>query len=222
VDCTSSGLLQATAAESRVAAAAAAKAAVAGEPAHLAAARERLHARFVERWPAGTGSALFAASPARKSTQLGAAETVQLGRITDWVNSLNVPVIVAMAPTGRIEHVNLAWEQLCGFTLKDVVGQTAAILQGEGTDQHAAKSLMNGIRRNGQVGHATLLNYKKSGQGFWNDVSVVPIFGDWVPPVAVEDGNLSGMTVASANTSEHPLFYLGFLKESIVHNAPRT
>mmetsp|Transcript_114467 Transcript_114467/g.334669 ORF Transcript_114467/g.334669 Transcript_114467/m.334669 type:complete len:219 (-) Transcript_114467:173-829(-) len=106
VDCTSSGLLRTSAAESKAAAAAAAC-----KSAHLAAAHERLHARFVGRWPADIASAGLAATPPENSSQPEPkpreAETVQLRRIMAWASPRDVPAIVATVSADRIMHSNL-------------------------------------------------------------------------------------------------------------------
>mmetsp|Transcript_133028 Transcript_133028/g.331983 ORF Transcript_133028/g.331983 Transcript_133028/m.331983 type:complete len:219 (-) Transcript_133028:831-1487(-) len=114
---------------------------------NLQAAHQRLHARYAARWPAGASRAEVSAPPLGNkengTDSQHAKESTQLTRITTWANSLHVPIVIASAPTGHIKHVNIAWERMCGYTSKEVVGQTADILAGEGTDERAANPILN-------------------------------------------------------------------------------
>lgn len=190
---------------------------LAGAAGHLEAAHQRLHARYVARWPADDAGAQTlppSCSGKSEADKLHPDDTAQLNRITTWANSLDVPTIIATAPAGHIKHVNLAWERMCGYALKDVVGQKPSILQGDGTDRHAAKALMEGVRKNGLEGQATLLNFKKNGQRFWNSLSVVPIYENWIPPATGKGTKIDVGPLASTDIGGRPLFYVGFLKES--------
>jgi len=67
--------------------------------------------------------------------------------------------------TGRIVGVNAAWSALCGYTEKEAVGKTPAMLQGPLTDLTAAKAFARVLRCEGAA-TATLLNRKKDGSYF--------------------------------------------------------
>ena len=56
-------------------------------------------------------------------------------------------------------------------------GLTNSILQGPETDREVVDALMRNVKR-GEPGTATLVNYKKGGVRFVNQVSVQPLYNE--------------------------------------------
>lgn len=76
-----------------------------------------------------------------------------------------------------IVYVNPAFEQMTGYTSAEVLGKNCRILQGKELNQPG----LDGIRRaiaNNSKGKAELLNYRKNGSSFWNELTLAPVVND--------------------------------------------
>lgn len=88
-------------------------------------------------------------------------------------------------PGPRILYVNAAFERLTGYARQEVIGQTPRILQGPGTDPGDRNRLRESLKRWEEV-TVELLNYKKDGESFWNEMTISPVadstgwFTHWV------------------------------------------
>ena len=79
---------------------------------------------------------------------------------------------------GKILHVNKHWVDLCGYDIRDVDGKTCSILQGPLTDNaQIVKAKLK--MRAGLVAKMSVINYKKNGTTFYNDVVIVPVKGGY-------------------------------------------
>lgn len=87
----------------------------------------------------------------------------------------NAVVLTQPHPPYMITHVNEPWSKMCGYTNEEVEGMPNSILQGPETDQNLLQDLMMSVRR-GEPTSATLVNYKKGGERFVNQVKVQPVF----------------------------------------------
>lgn len=76
-----------------------------------------------------------------------------------------------------ITHVNGPWVEMCGYTLEEVEGLTNRVLQGPETDAKLLEELMASVRR-GEPASAQLVNYKKGGARFVNQLQVVPVHSE--------------------------------------------
>lgn len=70
--------------------------------------------------------------------------------------------------------VNPAFERVTGYTAADSVGRNCRFLQGPGTDRATVDRLREALRR-GETFAETLLNYRKDGTPFWNQVVISPV-----------------------------------------------
>jgi len=86
-------------------------------------------------------------------------------------------VITRAAPGAPIVWVNEAFTRTTGYTLEEVVGRGPSVLHGPGTDLAAAARIGEAVRA-GRNTTVTLLNYKRDGTPFWNQVSVSPVPDD--------------------------------------------
>ena len=83
-------------------------------------------------------------------------------------------VVTAATPPFEIVSVNQAWVNLCGYSSAEAIGSTCRCLQGPETSRAALAELHGAIaqRRRATV---RLVNYKKSGERFINDLTVEPL-----------------------------------------------
>lgn len=102
-----------------------------------------------------------------------------IGRTPEGLAALSAtshPVLITdnTRPDNPIVYVNSAFRRLTGYRASEVLGQNCRFLQGADTDPAAiadlrlAVSLGVGIQRE-------ILNYRKNGSTFWNEVTIDPI-----------------------------------------------
>jgi PAS domain S-box-containing protein len=77
----------------------------------------------------------------------------------------------------KIIFVNSAFTKITGYTLDDVFGKSPKILQGPNSDRISIANIQKSIQEKKPV-KAELINYSKSGEEFWVDVSIVPVFNE--------------------------------------------
>ncbi len=83
----------------------------------------------------------------------------------------------AHSPDNAIVYVNPAFEQLTGYSSAETLGRNCRFLQGKGTDPEAVAVMRDAIRDRLEC-RVTLLNYRKDGSRFWNEVHVSPVQDD--------------------------------------------
>lgn len=74
-------------------------------------------------------------------------------------------------------YVNPAFERITGYCADDMIGQNCRILQGPDTSESAIASIREGLENMREV-HTSLLNYRKDGSYFWNDLYIAPVRDD--------------------------------------------
>jgi len=74
-------------------------------------------------------------------------------------------------------YVSPGFERLTGYTKDEVIGRNCRFLSGPSTDPTARRTLADAIRRQ-QSCTVEILNYRKDGSTFWNEVTVTPLFDD--------------------------------------------
>ncbi|MGI8484479.1 MAG: ATP-binding protein [Thermomicrobiales bacterium] len=93
--------------------------------------------------------------------------------ITD--TRISVIIVDASAHALPIVDVNPAFEHLTGYASEEVIGKNCRLLQGPHTDPGVVARIRHAIERSEEVS-ATILNYRKDGTPFWNDVHISPVF----------------------------------------------
>ncbi len=83
-------------------------------------------------------------------------------------------ITTAEGPEYPIIYANQGFERLTGYSVRDVRGRSCRLLQGPETDRSVVAQLREGLR-NGTGGNVTLLNYRKDGSTFWNDIRITPL-----------------------------------------------
>jgi len=120
-----------------------------------------------------TAPATVAAAPPRVKRLLN--KRVRLADALE--NQTDAVVLTQPHPPYAITHANGPWCKMCGYTSEEVEGETNAILQGPDTDMGLVSDLMNSVRRE-EPAMASLVNYKKGGEKFLNQVQVTPVYNE--------------------------------------------
>ena len=84
---------------------------------------------------------------------------------------------------GLVTYMNQACEDIAGYSTHDMAGRSASVLQGPDTDHETRLALRTAIHQMRPF-HGEILNYRKDGTPFWNELSVTPVFG--APGVAAQ------------------------------------
>ncbi|WP_413162240.1 putative bifunctional diguanylate cyclase/phosphodiesterase [Capilliphycus salinus ALCB114379] len=75
----------------------------------------------------------------------------------------------------QIIYVNSAFTKLTGYSPEEILGQTPEILTGAKTDRFVLKRLKQALAR-GRVFQSRIINYRKDGSEFLNDLHIEPLF----------------------------------------------
>jgi diguanylate cyclase (GGDEF)-like protein/PAS domain S-box-containing protein len=89
------------------------------------------------------------------------------------LNSFSQGVLVT-GPDRNILFCNPAFTELTGFTLADVHGRDGDLLNGPETDPAQVAQIYESCDQN-RVFRGEVLNYRKDGSAFWNEVTIIPI-----------------------------------------------
>jgi diguanylate cyclase (GGDEF)-like protein/PAS domain S-box-containing protein len=76
-----------------------------------------------------------------------------------------------------IVYVNEAFCRLTGFTREDILGQDCRFLQGTHTNQETLQEIRDALTKGSSV-RVRLLNYRKDGSTFWNELSISPVIDE--------------------------------------------
>ncbi len=77
-------------------------------------------------------------------------------------------------PDNPLVWVNPAFTATTGYSLDEVAGRNCRFLQGADTERGTVDEIRDSIRTQQPV-TATLLNYRKDGTPFWNELSISPV-----------------------------------------------
>jgi len=76
-----------------------------------------------------------------------------------------------------ITYVNQGFLKLTGYEKEEVIGRNCRFLQGKETDSRTIQQISDSLRK-GIALRVTLLNYRKNGDAFWNDLQITPILDE--------------------------------------------
>lgn len=80
----------------------------------------------------------------------------------------------ATQPDNPIVYVNAGFERNSGYPRKELIGRNCRFLQGEQTDPNAVAEIRDAINAGGPC-HVELINHRKDGTPFWNELRIAPI-----------------------------------------------
>lgn len=100
-------------------------------------------------------------------------------RLVQAVNSASVGILIT--DPHQFDHPiiysNPAFSKITGYQPDEILGRNCRFLQGDSTDPKTIEVLRQAIAEAREV-KATLLNYRKDGQPFWNELKISPVFSD--------------------------------------------
>lgn len=89
--------------------------------------------------------------------------------------SLSFTISDPRLPDSPLVFVNPAFERTTGYDREEAVGRNCRFLQGPDTDPAAVERVREVIR-SGEHATVMLLNYRKDGSAFWNELSISPVY----------------------------------------------
>ncbi|WP_457106255.1 HWE histidine kinase domain-containing protein [Methylobacterium sp. P5_C11] len=93
------------------------------------------------------------------------------------VRATRMPMLITdpSQPDNPIVFVNAAFSKLTGYAHHEIIGRNCRFLQGPETDQDDVDKIRSAVERRVPI-EIEILNYKKSGEIFWNRVLIAPVF----------------------------------------------
>ena len=88
--------------------------------------------------------------------------------------SVGIIITDALKPGNPIIYANPAFTRITGYGSQEILGKSPGILQGPQTDPEAIEEIRRAVRE-GRDCHLTLINYRKDGTPFWNELVISPV-----------------------------------------------
>ena len=116
-------------------------------------------------------------SPPSAATAQGLADRLELAAIA--LNRTRMPMAVTnpREPDNPIVLANQAFLKLTGYAADEIIGRNCRFLQGKGTSPAVVARIRAGIADEHDFS-IEVLNYRKDGSAFWNQLHVSPIHDD--------------------------------------------
>ncbi len=92
------------------------------------------------------------------------------------IQAVNQGIVITdpILPDNPIVYVSPGFERMTGYASAEVVGRNCRFLQGKDTDKTEVAQIAAAVR--GGVSHSgEMLNYRKDGSTFWNELSITPV-----------------------------------------------
>lgn len=104
-------------------------------------------------------------------------QAIEQLRVSDLaLKAVSQGVLISSAD-GLIVSVNEAFMEITGFDKSDIVGHTCHFVQGPQTDPKTLEAIQMAIKNLTNF-TGEILNYRKDGRIFWNDLSISPVLDD--------------------------------------------
>lgn len=106
-------------------------------------------------------------------------EYIRLKLLESVVTHSNDMILITEAepiddPGPKIIYVNDAFEKITGYSKEELINKTPRLLQGPDTNKIKLEKMKESMKK--WEAHSTeVLNYKKNGEPFWNNFTIIPI-----------------------------------------------
>ncbi|WP_311063053.1 EAL domain-containing protein [Halomonas sp. DWK9] len=99
-----------------------------------------------------------------------------LGLLKTGMSSTPVGVVLVNAQSADMPIVfaNQAFFDMTGYCKKEVIGNNCRLLQGAATNKNTVKAINKALREC-RYGKFSILNYRKNGSRFWNQLTLSPV-----------------------------------------------
>jgi len=129
-----------------------------------------------------TGAGRIAAAPMRGDGSLDVSlatrhmTSLSASLRTDILEATSCSIIVtdATLPDNPIIYANAAFSLLCGYPISEIIGRNPRFLQGPDSDPLVCADMRMAVAAGAAI-RREILNYRKDGTAFWNDVTIDPI-----------------------------------------------
>ena len=101
-------------------------------------------------------------------------------RISDLALKSVSQGILITTPELRVVSVNEAFLSMTGYTERELVGADCSIFNGPLTDSSTTTKLVNAVKE-GREFSCEVLNYRKDGSSFWNELTISPVVDEQHP-----------------------------------------
>jgi two-component system, cell cycle sensor histidine kinase and response regulator CckA len=105
-----------------------------------------------------------------------AVENLRLARIVA-ATSEGILITDPNQPDNPIIYANPAFSRITGYEPEEIIGRNCRFLQGADTDPKTVTQLRQAIQQRQEI-KTTLLNYRKDGQPFWNELKISPVLSE--------------------------------------------
>lgn len=111
----------------------------------------------------------------REESKLAADRRNQLELYGRAMDGAETGIIITEADNDHpIVYANDGFLEMTGYDREDVLGRNCRFLQGPDTDEQTRTELREALHAHQQVS-VEILNYRKSGEPFWNELEIVPV-----------------------------------------------
>jgi PAS domain S-box-containing protein len=90
------------------------------------------------------------------------------------INATDMIIVTNALDSAKIVYVNDAFTRITGYTREEVLGKNSKMFQGEKSDKKVLETLSQCLEK-WEFCQAELVNYKKNGEEFWVNFTVIPI-----------------------------------------------
>lgn len=104
-------------------------------------------------------------------------ESLKLRERAIAASSNGIVITDATQSNNPMIYVNPSFERVTGYSAAEVIGRDCRFLQGGDRNQLGLIELRKAIEEKREC-HSVLLNYRKDGTPFWNDLYIAPVFND--------------------------------------------
>ncbi len=106
--------------------------------------------------------------------QYAAAETLRLRDRALQASSNGIVIVDRLQQDSPVIFVNQPFERITGYSSAESLGRNCKFLQGPDTNQPALEQIRRALQTETSC-TVTLRNYRKSGEAFWNELTISPV-----------------------------------------------